>query len=502
MRIEVAPGSGTAVVGVGGAALVDATPDHPLVDVLFSMADSEAPDAARLAGLLASLGVETLPPFAIVLDHGPDRTLVARGSVTVTIGDGGSEGSVDATDVATWIERSVGSSPLLIEIAGNSRPSGALWLERGVMTADSLRITRSGPVAANTIEAVPNVAEPGSISPVAAGQEDDIGDGAVHDMASMDDSISEADAPEDVEPASDPSSVEAPTHDPAGDEPASFDFTHLVDHTVYRDSRDAEVRPDEEAANTDSDAAADGSDDGEGDELSPPSGEGLSITLPPESTEDHRGLISSVPTTAPMQPSDETGDRSGLTTGVDPVSGGRLGDHDGHTAVRAALTPRNVAPYASNKTDPRTVNGVLCPRGHANSPVADRCMLCREKLVDRSVRHVERPVLGQLRLPSGEVIAIDRPIVIGRKPVATELIGGEVPLPLTIDDDVVTRNHAQILIEEWHVLIVDLDSTNQTMITIPGQAPRVVAPNDPCVILPGTEIDLGGFGPVVFEGPR
>jgi len=112
---------------------------------------------------------------------------------------------------------------------------------------------------------------------------------------------------------------------------------------------------------------------------------------------------------------------------------------------------------------------------------------------------VERPPLGRLRLPSGDHVLVSSPIVLGRNPVAVGLIRDEVPQNVVLDDELVSRNHAQITIEGWSVLISDLHSTNQTTIVLPGQTPRVVSDEESVLIIFGTEIYLGDFGPIVYE---
>ena len=426
-----------------------------------------------------------------------------HGAVIGTIGEGEDAETVDPTGVATWIERVVSDRRVVFTLAGHSSPGGALWIDGGIVPAGAIGVGDEEPVKSEDLAGDPDSEIPGPMPPHLAGG--DVVD--VAEITPMEIHVTqevvhdEPDALDERPAIADPEDNIAASPDVDEGEVAEFDFTHLVDHTVYRDSRDAEVRPNEPELLVESAPTSGELEEAQEVEASSVATGPGSETIPPEPTESIPALIDSVPQAGESGPVP-------IRRGADlapPVGGvpfgDRPGDHDGHTVARGSGGNQSPSGGPAGDADPKLVNGVLCPQGHANSPVADRCMICREVLTDRAVRRMARPALGRLVLPSGEMVEIDRPVVIGRMPVATELIGGEVPLTVKIDDDVVTRNHAQILIDEWHVLIVDLDSTNETMVTIPGQTPRVLVPHDPCVLLAGTVIDLGGFGPVVFEGP-
>lgn len=75
----------------------------------------------------------------------------------------------------------------------------------------------------------------------------------------------------------------------------------------------------------------------------------------------------------------------------------------------------------------------------------------------------ERPVL---RRPDGIVVALDRPVVIGRNPDAQAALAGSVPL--SIEDPSVSKTHASISAGTGLVVVTDLHSTNGTRVEVDG----------------------------------
>jgi pSer/pThr/pTyr-binding forkhead associated (FHA) protein len=128
-----------------------------------------------------------------------------------------------------------------------------------------------------------------------------------------------------------------------------------------------------------------------------------------------------------------------------------------------------------------------------NPPSGAACRQCGAPL-PRDPVPVPRPVLGVLRLSLGDVITLDRGVVMGRSP-RTDFPGtdGEerphvVKLPST--DGEVSRTHLRVTLDGWHVLVTDLNSTNGTLVTPPGRDPQQLRPGEPVPIQPGTVVTL------------
>jgi hypothetical protein len=166
-------------------------------------------------------------------------------------------------------------------------------------------------------------------------------------------------------------------------------------------------------------------------------------------------------------------------------------DHDGATTMRPAHLTHSTAP---------TVLAVSCPLGHLTPPAAPQCRVCHQRVAPQEPRRVERPPLGGLRLPTGEVVPLDRGVILGRKPAPAE---GSTDWPhlvhLPRDHSFVSRRHLQIELDGWDVVARDLESRGGTTIAGPGREPERMRPGDAYVLDPGTVLDMAHVYSVRFE---
>lgn len=113
-----------------------------------------------------------------------------------------------------------------------------------------------------------------------------------------------------------------------------------------------------------------------------------------------------------------------------------------------------------------------------------------------------QPALGILRLSTGDVVSLDRGVLMGRAPkVNDDQTGPERPhvLRLASPDNDISRNHAEVLLQGWHVTVRDLGSTNGTTVALPGQEPMRLRPNAQQVIEPGTVVTLADEVSFTYE---
>ncbi|WP_191278196.1 FHA domain-containing protein [Nocardioides flavus (ex Wang et al. 2016)] len=166
-------------------------------------------------------------------------------------------------------------------------------------------------------------------------------------------------------------------------------------------------------------------------------------------------------------------------------------DHDGATTMRPAHLAQGTTP---------TVLAVSCPLGHLTPPVSPQCRVCHQRVAPQEPRRVDRPVLGGLRLPTGEVVPLDRGVVIGRKPAPpTDSSDWPHLVHLPSDHSFVSRRHLQVELDGWDVVARDLDSRGGTTIAPPGRDPERMRPGDAYVLEPGTVLDLAHVYAVRFE---
>ena len=172
---------------------------------------------------------------------------------------------------------------------------------------------------------------------------------------------------------------------------------------------------------------------------------------------------------------------------AEPASG-----ESGSTVKRGELSAHVAITIPPDRIGP-VVPALLCPSGHVNPPSDAACRRCGAPLPHDPVP-VLRPVLGVLRLSLGDVITLDRGVLMGRNP-RTDFAGtdGEerphvVKLPSAGGD--ISRTHLHVTLDGWHVLVTDLNSTNGTLVTLPGREPQQLRPSEPVPIQPGTVVTL------------
>ncbi|MDR6621773.1 FHA domain-containing protein [Sinomonas atrocyanea] len=190
------------------------------------------------------------------------------------------------------------------------------------------------------------------------------------------------------------------------------------------------------------------------------------------------------------------------------------GDHDGETVMRSELEPASLAaepgqdgaaPPAASAGARAAATGPLvlgrrCPQGHASPPSYPQCAVCGEHLQGDPVQ-VPRPALGRVVFSTGEVIDLVQPLVVGRQPSVARVASGGMPrlVSVTSPSGDISRNHLEVRLEGWHVMLRDLKATNGTVLERPGQAPRRLAQGEMTIVLDGDVADLGDGVSLRFE---
>jgi hypothetical protein len=179
------------------------------------------------------------------------------------------------------------------------------------------------------------------------------------------------------------------------------------------------------------------------------------------------------------------------------------GDHDGQTLMRSELPDVPAAPAAAAPSAPSTAPMVLarmCRDGHANPPTSSACALCDAPL-DQDAQEVQRPVLGRMRVSTGDVVELDRPVIVGRQPSANRVQGSVMPrlVPVHSASGDISRSHVEVRLEGWHVILADLKSTNGTVLLRGRQGPRRLGHGEAVMLLDGDIADLGDGISLRFE---
>jgi hypothetical protein len=180
---------------------------------------------------------------------------------------------------------------------------------------------------------------------------------------------------------------------------------------------------------------------------------------------------------------------AGSTTRRSPA-----GDHDGNTTARSGGVDHLRQPTHE------TVLAVFCARGHPTPAASAECRVCHEVVPPQDPRRIPRPRLGGLRLPGGEVVALDRSVVIGRRPAPVD-DQGEWPHLVSVPAEAsyVSRVHLHIQLDGWLVIVRDLGSRGGTTLRVPGRAPEAMRAQEPHVLEPGHALDLADEYEVVYD---
>ena len=166
-------------------------------------------------------------------------------------------------------------------------------------------------------------------------------------------------------------------------------------------------------------------------------------------------------------------------------------DHDHHTVLRPAGTAAPTGGHLEQTTSD-TVLAVRCDRGHLTDPLGPVCRACGGPVPRQEPQRVIRPQLGVLRLAGGELVALDRPVVLGRQPSPAG--PGDWPhlVGLPPDSTYLSRSHLRIDLDGWHVLAEDLSSRGGTTVLAPGRDPEMIRAHEPYLLEHGTVVDLAG----------
>ena len=524
-KVGYVPGPLTAVAGDSCLALVEAAPDSPAAAWIWQQAGQGASAQALLAGLLGAafdgVGGFTLldrpaeGPLRLFCRGAVAATVIGGSAVAATAVAGTTEGgaaavtgpaTIDGVGLLTWREHVVAADAERIYL-GQPPDDGALWLPAaaGVLLAGCVIVdlAKTAPPAAPR----PGVRAVGlpdaGVSDAGSSDAGSSGAGSAAEAASPDaDAVVAAPAQAQATEVADPAGVD--------DRPADADA-------------DAGVPgPHGDDPPADADADADADDAGPPSAPGPPAPDGWFLPSGPPRDPD-RSSSTSGPEAPPPGPEGAEG-----AEGADGL-GGALSWGAGPGAPAAPLPQRKptlvVAPppppgpqedgLTVKRADPvpqpesppdrigPDVPALICSAGHVNPPSEAACRQCGAALPPDPVM-VARPLLGVLRLSTGDVLTLDRDMVLGRNPPA-DLAGanGEDPpqvVKLPSADGVISRAHLRVTLSGWHVLVTDLNSTNGSRVTMPGRDPEPLPPGVPVPIRPGTVVTLAEGIDFRYEG--
>ena len=108
---------------------------------------------------------------------------------------------------------------------------------------------------------------------------------------------------------------------------------------------------------------------------------------------------------------------------------------------------------------------------------------------------------GRIRVSTGQVVDLDRTVVIGRRPRAPRASGASLPHLIAVESPQqdISRSHLEVRPEGDTVVVIDLHTTNGSTLLRPGADPVRLHPGEQTLVLTGDVIDLGDGVTVAFE---
>ena len=389
------------------------TIESDLIADVWGIVSSPTWDVADVIDRLAVSGLAELPDFALVLERESTLTILARGSISVTVDAAGETEEISGKGVSTWREvvtaKCVETRVTLNATPSSERETSQLPISDGVVLASRVVVgPEAGPVPAAP-EVPPKavmVETPEVLAPAAT----------------------ERVEPEPVE-TEERSSVSEP--DTSGEGESELEQAEHIDPEV-------QVAPSSHSAHDPNMTMAESDPSSKFDAM-------FGQTIAGRRLEDAAVREQETPRAPPNE------------SPATPVAGASgLGDHSGDTMSAAAL---------ANLRAGRQAPAPSAPKEPAR----------------------QRNTTATLRLSTGKVVELQRPVVLGRSPRAHGSTTADLPQLVVIDNPYVSGTHLMVAIEDDVVLATDL-STNGTLITRPGAEPvrldksRAVAVTDGCIL--------------------
>lgn len=454
------PGSWQVIAEQHGMIAVPGDTPVERVAALSGLMHDGAPQLTEVIDVLTGGRIASLGSFVVALLGDGFARLAVRGDVTVTVA--GTEGDevVSGAEISTWTERYI-----------TDPRSFLVSLEDGQSTTSL--VVRSGTVLAAS------VAFPGGDLPAAEGRA-----GASTAAAAP----AEVSAPV-VTPPADAEPVEATPADsvtPPAD--AAADLAEAPD--AQPDVASADLAPADLAPAAEADATAGEADVRDPEHADPAQTEAMPVTAAPDAPAVDAGFPTLVPTeytfapAPPSSPDDDVLDATvhSVPRGPAAAPDAPAGDHDGSTISLAELRRMREAGeapgQAARTAGPDTPTEVL--------PAVE----------NSAVAH------GAARLSTGQVVTLDRVVIIGRRPRATRASGDSLPHLVAVDSPQqdISRSHLEIRPEGDSVVVIDLHTTNGSTLLRPGADPVRLHPGEHTLVLSGDVVDLGDGVTVTFEG--
>ena len=519
-----AAGRASAVVGTTLSALVDDSLKSPLVRALWPVArDGGSLDEAL--EVLGQLGFSKLTDFVMVAWEAEQCRVVVRGQVGAEMFDtfGDLTQSISGASVRSWAEYSVADAGSVRIRMGDSVVDAAAFegqqIAGGLVSASALELFAPGAVElTGGPESSPDLVEDEPVDSELV-EDELVEDAVLGDQVPIEQSEESEQSEQSEESEKSPTALADNSADPfqawakapplsASEADLSDDDASSLDVAAAQSDHEATIfdapeLPAEMPAEIPAEAPAEQLSEPSAEQVVPAPAAGApsayddlfgatqfrSVESAAVRVEDAGGMLESVPHS----------DGSGSITVQDS-------DHDGKTITVEELRRMQAGSSGASIAAAATgISGeflaVSCAAGHLNPPHGDACRVCGQVIHTQKPNTVSSINLGTFRFSTGITVPVTRSMLIGRSPKVSGAVDGQVPelvsVPSPSQD--ISRNHVEVHVEGWQVLVVDKGSTNGTVVILPNRDPQRLRPDEPFPLSIGARVSLADEVDFVFE---
>ena len=540
MTTTFTPGEAVAICGESARMLAGIRIDDPRLPQLWeALRPASATAIDGVLQLLLADGFDAMPAFAVAATDGATTRLVVRHPAVVEAIVDGAPVTLGSTPGGTWSDVTLlGATSLVLRADAGVGTAVQLPLHVGVTAAGAVTVTLDATAAPAPAAAPADTAATPAPDEVSAPVAPASAPAEAADSAAPRHPNVEA-APADDVPAAEP--VEEPVEeaDPLAARAQTF-HALLTSDTSDRDALLAQMTEDaaspepviaeppveesaapmpatsmtavwkaDDAATTDSDDAPAAEPDAEADPADAPP------AAPAAPAGAGSGLIDGVPwlsgswTPAPAEarpapayqtperPTPPPAPRPAAAPATTPASEpSEPSAREQQTLSRADLLKE----LGSAGVVGPSVLAIDCPAGHPTPAHEPTCRLCGKPVSDnQEPRQIPRPALGALVLANGDRLVLDKDAVLGRAPFEPEGATERPHLLRVGDSGEISRQHARITLDGWHVIVRDLGTANGTTLTLPGGSPQQLRANEDYQLENGAEIGIADIVTLRYE---
>jgi len=490
------PGAGFGIVSPRTVILMDPDADTGVISKLWEvLLAGESPN--DIVDEVLSIGLRNLRSIGMVHVGEQSTHLLVRGSVRAVTGSPDEPELLSADGALTWVEQAVPLGSLVTLSLIDASDGESLPIMTGIVRADTVSVGEV-PSSIAVGELQGQVSEPtGSPTRVLPVQPPAESPAYLPPQALPLETLSATEINELAEPSAGAMDEIQDSHEPSSPPAVEDDFEDLFGATrAPRPVEDAAVRPVEEEEPSPGPVSV------PDEEVPDPTFTSPQVEPTPDVSEASATgsrLIDSVPG---IVNSVRVTPRQGHAVAAVPASEPPPSEDDAElTVAKAQLVVQRAESARGESRSGPTVHGIMCPSGHPNPATAARCRLCGASVDPVDPITMPRPVLGVLRFSTGMEVALDRTLIVGRSPRAERVSASEIPHLVAVPspEHDISRDHLEVRIDGWHVLVKDLRSTNGTVIISPGQPPERLRGGEEVPIIPGTMVTMADEVNFLYE---